>query len=455
MTKRAVLRRLVLTVSIGAGILHAASPGVLAQARAQAAQQGDSILRKSAHATLVCVACHTSLDPQSLATAKTVAPVNCLRCHADAQFTHDFHPDVARAIRAEQAPRVACKDCHGAHDVASPRTPGSKFSGSHVVESCGQCHKRAAEAFPGSAHGAAFADGAKGAPTCLTCHRARITAMGQSADTVSLKTEQARLCLTCHQDTPDVRAKTSPNAGFISRWDSGAHGAALKHGEPRAANCVACHGSHDIRKAADPASRVNPLTVSTTCASCHAKEHQEFSVSVHGLAKSHAQADSLACTSCHGEHPKAAAPGAQPSVPTDSASAQVCTMCHAPVVLSGKYRLASDRFLTFADTYHALTLHGDAVQASNCASCHGAHDVRKADDSTSSVHEAGRAATCGKCHQNAIARFSAGPVHDKSSAVVVALRPVSGRFVIAALLLIAALAGGAIFYRTTRRTAQA
>jgi hypothetical protein len=456
-----VSRRIVVVVSMGAGILNPGSRSVLAQpgadmlqaaGKAAAVQTGDSTLGTSAHAKLVCVACHTTLDPKNFSSAKTVDPVNCLRCHADAQFKHDFHPELAQAIRADREPRVTCKQCHGAHDIASVGVPGSKFNGSRLVESCGKCHQQAAANFPSSAHGTALAAGAKGAPTCLTCHRARITAAHRTSDMLSLKTAQARLCLTCHLDTPEVRARMSPDARFIASWDSSKHGLALKHGEGRAASCVGCHGSHEIRKAADPTSRVNRTNVSTTCAACHANEKTEFSRSVHGLAKNHAQTDSLVCSTCHGEHADPFPPDSRPVAGADSVPAQVCQRCHSPVVLSGTYGLASDRFRTFSDSYHGLTLRDDSFQAANCASCHSAHDVRPTKDSASSVNKVNRAANCGRCHQHAIGRFAIGAIHEKMVMAALVQPPNIHWGVPAGVLLTALVAGGLLLYRASRRT---
>lgn len=464
MGTRAGSRRIVLLVSMSAGMMHAGSRSALAQAgadtgqaagREAAAQTGDSTLRRSAHAKLVCVACHTSLDPKNLPFAITVAPVNCLRCHADAQFKHDFHAELARAIRANREPRVTCKECHGAHDVESAGVPGSKFHGSKLVESCGECHQKAAETYPGSAHGTALAAGTKGAPTCMSCHRARITAGGGTADSLALKAEQARLCQTCHLDTPEVRAKTSPDAGFIARWDDGTHGSALTKGKVGAASCVGCHSSHDIRKADDAASHVSRTNVSTTCAACHANAKTEFSLSVHGLLKNTARADSLVCTTCHGEHADPFPPDSRTVADADSAPARLCLGCHAPVELSGTYGLASDRFRTFSDSYHALTLRENSFLAANCASCHGTHDVKPTKDSTSSVNKVNRAATCGECHQRAIERFAIGPVHDTTAAArtTATVRPApKARWrVPVGIIATALVAGGLVFYGWARR----
>lgn len=419
-------RRLALSVSLVLAALAALASVADAQGNAIAGRATaapatgaarDTLLGKSAHKKLVCVACHTSLDPKNLATARTVAPVDCLHCHQDAQFKHDFHPELAQSIRANRAPKVACKDCHGTHDVSAIDDPQAKFGPSRVVESCGKCHQKPADAFPASAHGKALTASAQGAPTCLSCHRTRITAKSGPADSLALKTAQAKLCLTCHLDTPEVRARTSKDAGFVAQWTTNSkHGAALEHGKAGAANCVSCHGSHDIRKVTDAAATVSHTKVVGTCALCHTKEKDQFAGSAHGLAKDHAKSDSLVCSTCHGEHGDPFPPSLRPKGTTDSLPAQICQRCHFPAVLAGKYGLSNERFQSFSDSYHGLTMHNGKLEAANCASCHTAHDVKPAKDATSSVSRANRVAVCGKCHMRAIERFSKGPVHDTSAA---------------------------------------
>src|ERR1019366_4546510 len=187
-----------------------------------------------------------------------------------------FHPQLAQAIRSGKEPRVSCKDCHGTHDIVSPKVPGSKFHAGRLTESCGKCNDKAVETFRGSTHGKALAAEVKGAPTCLACHRQNITFASGTADSLAVKSAQARLCLTCHLDTPDVRARTSPTAGFVARWDSSSHGALLQHGKVQAANCVSCHGSHGIRGKTEPGSTVSRDSIVVTCAKCHAATEKKF-----------------------------------------------------------------------------------------------------------------------------------------------------------------------------------
>ena len=376
----------------------------------------EAILNKSTHAKLACVACHVGFKPDDLPHKATIEPVACLRCHAAAVSKHPFHRELAQAISSHQQPSVACTDCHGTHEVDSPRTAGSKFSAGHLTASCGSCHEREAEHFPASAHGKALAAGVKGAPNCLTCHRGAIAFVAGTADSLSIKRAQEQLCLSCHLNNPDVRARTSPTAGFISAYESSVHGAALRKGNAKAANCVSCHGSHDMKKGTDPGSFVSRANIPATCAQCHADIAKTFGQSVHGVAVQKGNSDAPVCTTCHGEHTILGPSDPQSRVAAKNVSAQVCSPCHTSVLLSGKYGLKSDRFRTFTDSYHGLAIRGGSIAAANCASCHSAHDIKPSSDPTSSVNKANLAVTCGRCHPGANERFAIGSVHISLSA---------------------------------------
>jgi hypothetical protein len=417
------MRARLVAMTTVAGIVLVAAPAARAQ-RASVTKGGadrslvvdTSALAASAHGKLVCVACHTSLDPGNVPYPAKIERVNCLRCHATAQFKHAFHPDVSAAIRANRDARVWCKDCHGTHDIASPKDPGSKFSASRLSASCGECHRKALETFRVSAHGAALAASEKGAPTCLGCHRQPITSGSAALDSVRVKTAQAQLCLTCHTDSAAAREAASPSARFIVSWTGSPHGRALQRGDARAANCVNCHGSHQVRKTRDSASLVSGSNLPSTCATCHEQNVQKFSRSAHGMAVSKGDTTAPACTTCHAEHPRQASPGTSNSVASVGPAVQACTRCHGPVSLLGKYGIASDQFKSFSDSYHGFVVRGSSVEVANCASCHDPHDVKPPNDPASGVNRANRPVTCGKCHKIASDRLFGGPVHVKTAA---------------------------------------
>ncbi|HTK81364.1 MAG TPA: cytochrome b/b6 domain-containing protein [Bacteroidota bacterium] len=369
----------------------------------------EKVLDKSPHRKLVCVACHAGFKADDIPHKAKITPVECLTCHKDAPFKHTFHPQLAAAILKHEEPDVSCKDCHGTHDIVAPSVADSKFSAAHLSESCGECHGDVKDHYGESAHGKAFAANVTGAPNCLTCHSQRIASSGEPQDSL-VKIAQMNLCLSCHRDDPDVRSRTAPSTGFISSYETSVHGSALLRGNQKAANCVDCHGSHEMKKGSDPAALVNRSKLPETCGKCHADIAKEFSSSVHGMALAKGVSEAPTCTNCHGEHTIYKHNDPRSSVSASNISAQ-CSTCHSSVKLTTKYGLPGGRTETFADSYHGLAIKGGAVNVANCASCHGAHNIRPSADSTSTVNKANLAGTCGKCHPGANTQFAVGSVH--------------------------------------------
>lgn len=428
--------RVLVAALLFAGLFQLRAPSALAQTRADCltchsdstlTKEGpgkkkiplytdESILIKSAHAKLTCVACHSGYNPDDLPHKARIETVTCQRCHAGAVSKHLFHRELVRPISRNQEPGVACAECHGTHNVEWLKTPGSQFSAGRLTESCGSCHELEAQHFRISAHGKAIAARLKGAPNCLTCHRGATAFVDGTADSLSVKRAQEKLCLSCHLDNPDVRARTSPTAGFIGAYDASVHGAALQKGNAKAANCVSCHGSHEMDKGTAAGSRVSRHSIPSTCAECHGDIAALFEESVHGVAAHKGSSDAPVCTTCHGEHTILGPSDPRSPVAAKNVSAQVCSPCHTSVLLSAKYGLKNDRFRTFTDSYHGLAIRGGSVEVANCASCHSSHDIRPSSDPASSVNKANLAITCGRCHPGANERFAIGSVHISLSA---------------------------------------
>lgn len=371
----------------------------------------EKILNASPHKSLVCVACHTGFDPNNIPHKEKITEVSCLTCHQTAPIKHTFHPQLVQAIKNKQTPDVGCKVCHGTHDVVSPAVKKSKFSHENLINSCGECHSDVTEPFAESAHGKAVIAGVASAPNCITCHQHRIISESGDAHSLEFKKAQEKLCLSCHLDNPDVRSRTSPAAGFIAAYEQSVHGAALIAGNEKAANCVDCHGSHEMKRGFEPTATVNKMNVAETCGKCHAEIAKEFSESIHGTAVSKGAKDAPTCTNCHGEHTILKHTDPQSPVAQQNLSQQVCSPCHSSLALSTKYGLSTDRFKTFSDSYHGLALKGGSLEVANCASCHGSHNIKPSTDSTSMIHKANLATTCGKCHPGANERFAIGSVH--------------------------------------------
>lgn len=371
----------------------------------------EKVLNNSTHRKLLCVACHVGFDPENVPHKEKIEPVNCTTCHSNPVANHGFHPQMNRASGRDGTPDVSCKNCHGRHDVASPKKPGAKFARENLPTACGQCHASVRDVYIHSAHAKAVQANVASAPDCLTCHRNSITNKHGKPDNAQLKIAQEKVCLSCHLDDPAVRARITHTAGFIAAYEKSVHGRELLAGNGKAANCVNCHGSHTVKGVIDPQASINKIHIPETCGQCHTQIVQEYAESVHGKALTRGVKDAPVCTDCHGEHNILSPDDPRSPVAPLNVSGQVCSPCHSSVRLSQKYGIASDRYKTFSDSYHGLATKAGAVEVANCASCHGFHTIKRSSDPTSSVHRSNLATTCGKCHPGANERFAIGTVH--------------------------------------------
>jgi formate dehydrogenase gamma subunit len=368
-------------------------------------------LAKSAHSSLECVDCHEGFDGEAVPHKKPMTSVNCGACHEDLAEKHAFHFNLS-GPESKAVSDLACTACHGTHEIAAVRSPEFPFSTKRQAESCGQCHEGARKQFFDSAHGKALARGVADAPVCLSCHQKNITSKdGQVGASVELKLAQAELCESCHVKKAAVSSQMVRGANFVSSFDLSVHGAALHAGNAGSANCVDCHGAHEMNRAIVAGARINKQNQAATCAKCHEKIAAEFNSSVHAAALRKGNFDSPVCTDCHGEHEIKTHTDSASPVFARNVAEQVCASCHASLRLTQKYGLSSNSFQTFADSYHGLAARGGSVEVVNCASCHSVHAIKSHLDPTSTVHKSHLVQTCGQCHPGANTRFTVGSVH--------------------------------------------
>lgn len=234
---------------------------------------------KSVHAKVQCVNCHTDIvDSQARhRKAEGVARPDCATCHAklweeaksspagkerlgivaqniDA-YKNSFHarPDADNPDR----PKAVCADCHSTHDFAVPTrgTPEREQWRLTIPNTCGaKCHEEQLEDYESSAHGKLAMGKAdpKGA-VCSDCHTTH-EIRGASSDPFKLLNVEA--CGDCHQEE-------------LHSYRDTYHGQVNKLGYTYTARCSSCHGSHDIKGADDPASKVHVNNRLKTCQQCH------------------------------------------------------------------------------------------------------------------------------------------------------------------------------------------
>ena len=373
-----------------------------------------AVLGKSAHSSLDCVDCHEGFNAENLPHRQPLTPVNCASCHDDVSRRHVFH---ARLVRSPTVvgEDTTCSGCHGTHAVASVKSAEFPFTRARQIDSCGRCHRPSHDQFLASAHGHALAAGLAEAPACLDCHRLPVAGGPEDKLQIARKLAQTNLCESCHVRKSEVGARTLMGAKFVSSFDKSVHGAALQRGLVEAANCVDCHGSHEMNQAMVAGSRVSKQRIPETCARCHKSQTAEYNFSIHAVALRQGNLDSPVCTDCHGEHDILAHTNPSSPVYARNMSQEVCASCHASGHVAKKYGMATDAVETFADSYHGEAARGGATEVVNCSSCHSAHAIKSPLDPTSSVYKANLVATCGQCHPGANQGFTVGRVHVSSA----------------------------------------
>ncbi len=363
----------------------------------------------SVHGGTECVTCHVGFNPSDLPHAKNIKPVDCQSCHTDKQ-SEGYHRSVHAQIKHGR-PIASCADCHTTHAIRKVSDAPAAERKAFAEATCAHCHPAVDSIYRTSAHGEAITAGVTGAPTCIDCHQGH--AILAPSDTLSATNRRnvASMCLKCHRDNPDVESKVGPSASFVASYENSVHALAFKHGNESAATCIDCHGSHGLLKGSDPASSVSRRNIAATCATCHADVAEEYASSIHGTSFAKGVTAAATCTDCHGEHNILSPKDDKSPVSAKNVSTQVCSPCHASVRLTTKYGLATDRFKSFADSYHGLANEAGSVVVANCASCHGVHNIKPSTDSTSMIYPGNLVKTCGKCHPGANTNFTKGAVH--------------------------------------------
>jgi cytochrome b subunit of formate dehydrogenase len=336
----------------------------------------------------------------------TPAPgaTDCLTCHGtDAEEPAlRVNADVwKRTVHGEGG--VDCGSCHAGHD-------DFPHERSDPMTACADCHEGAVTALAASVHRRVDGTGPL-RPGCASCH-GPMHALRRSDDAGSPihPTRVAMTCGACHADPARGGQLGITRVQPLAAYASSAHARSVETGG-HAATCASCHGSHDIRAAGDPDSRVAHRNVPRTCAQCHDEVARTFASSVHGRAAARGVREAPVCTDCHGEHRVLGPADRGSPVSTSNLPKMTCGRCHGDLRVTEKFGMKATQVTAFEESFHGLAIKAGNPSVANCASCHGVHDILPSRDPRSHVHPDNLPATCGACHPGAGTTFAIGTVH--------------------------------------------
>jgi hypothetical protein len=302
-----------------------------------------------------CAGCHggdaASDDPDEAMSkekgfigvpTRTTRYLACVNCHADAQKMKNYNSNIPtdqfekfkvsvhfKPSFNQQGPIADCITCHSVHDIKSVKDPASKVYPTKIISLCGECHSSA---------------------------------------------EFMR------------RYNPALPVDQVQKYRTSIHGKLNAKGDPNAAECVSCHGSHEIQMVKDSRSLVYPTNIPSVCAECHSDaklmakykiptdQYDKYVSSVHGIALlEKGDLSSPSCNSCHGNH------GAVP--PGVESISKVCGTCH---VLNMEL---------FEQSPHKKAF--DKNKYPECESCHGNHQIKYSTDEMIGTQQS---SVCIKCH---------------------------------------------------------
>ena len=229
-----------------------------------------------------CASCHGYHDVvESKDVHSKTNPLNqpqtCGACHFVEKngkrgegFVKDFLQSThgLALSRAGLANSASCSTCHGSHAVKGAADPASPMSRKQVPTTCGQCHSGILRDYLEGVHGRDFDKGIRDVPVCIDCHGEHQILSPLDKRSKVYATQIALTCAKCH-DNEELIHKYKLLGKRLRTFQGSFHGVASAYGEPKVANCVSCHGFHNIRPSSDPESHIHPTKLPQTCGKCH------------------------------------------------------------------------------------------------------------------------------------------------------------------------------------------
>lgn len=178
-----------------------------------------NIIGKSMHKKIACLDCHTDFSydvhpatsPQNF---RVVAGLACTKCHKFQEYLYrkSIHGKLALQnqkgkIKGREVDPPTCADCHGNHDIQTPRFEPyrSRFRGSvRGGKVCAKCHQDRYQSWNDYYHGRAYKNGAKDAPVCWDCHSNHLIEKKDSPDSTINSAKLPKTCGKCHDRPTDT-----------------------------------------------------------------------------------------------------------------------------------------------------------------------------------------------------------------------------------------------------------
>lgn len=244
-----------------------------------------------------CLSCHKNPvarihSPEDSLQVKLTQEKLCLACHLEnpdvkktateelsVLFLESYEKSVhGSALNGGNPAAANCVDCHTSHSVKKNIDPNSTIYKSNIPVTCSKCHAKISEEYQQSIHGTAVKNGVFDAPVCTDCHgEHNILKTDNPKSPVAYQNVSKDVCSPCHSSVK-LNEKFGIQPNRYSTFSDSYHGLALTGGSVQVANCVSCHGAHNIKPSTYPTSTVYKDNLVNTCGKCHPGANKNFTV---------------------------------------------------------------------------------------------------------------------------------------------------------------------------------
>jgi len=205
-------------------------------------------------------------------------------------------------------------------------------------------------------------------------------------------------CMECHGDQDLTTERDGKEINLFVDYDT------FKGTIHAEEGCVSCHEEADVKDGDE-----HPTSMSSVkCGNCHEEIFETYTNSMHGKAQM-VGGDMLTpkCYHCHSKH-AILPPSNEKSTTYPLNIPTTCGACH-----NEGSKIIKDRSMGQRDIVknYSMSIHGRGlykvglIVTATCSSCHGSHDIQKADNPKSSVNRNNINETCNRCHVGIVNKF--------------------------------------------------
>ncbi len=357
-----------------------------------------------------CVSCHNShsmLGKENIKsnTFKMNVPGLCGSCHKDGtnvselrnidqkhvleNYSESIHGD--GLFKRGLIVTAVCNDCHTSHSILPHQDLKSSINRENIATTCSKCHAQIEAVHIKVIEGQLWEKQPHKIPACVECHQPhtirRVIYDEKYTD---------NYCMSCHIDKNLSKKVSAKHTSLFVDYEK------FKNSAHTENSCIKCHTNINVAK--------NPVCLESgpvDCASCHAEQVNDYTLSHHGKLNAEKNPNAPYCSDCHGTH--------ETRLKTDSASKTfrknipaLCGECHGEGKQAAKqYKGKQHNIIeSYNNSIHGEGLiKGGLLVTAICVDCHTSHKELPADNPLSSINEKNIVHTCAQCHYGIYEKF--------------------------------------------------